>query len=245
MIAELKALPPKQVVIEKVLNKHVEVTGRIGDRVERLMEMYDKNNKWKKMQLAFTMLYYYKNFRYYLKLTHQRKEKVVVNQTLEVYDGTLEVWNYSRTALMNWLFDVFVRSADRAYQRKMNSYILFKCNMEEIREGISDVSTMLITTYSRLKNLVREEMPKIDWERKFVLPEGVPQDLVLNLDPENLQVKDDCELRDKINQWVENTLYYVILRKKYDRIDKDKVFFLFLKKRICCICSDFWQLSIE
>ena len=65
-------------------------------------------------------------------------------------------------------------------------------------------------------------MPQINWEKNYKLPEGVPKDELLNLEPENLNVKDDTMLRDKINQWIENTLYYVILRKKYDRIDKDK-----------------------
>ena len=34
----------------------------------------------------------------------------------------------------------------------------------------------------------------------------MPKDELLNLEPENLNVKDDNMLRDKINQWIENTL---------------------------------------
>jgi hypothetical protein len=47
------------------------------------------------------------------------EEKVLINQKLEVIDGTFEVWVFMREHLVNWLFEIFIRSADRATQRKM------------------------------------------------------------------------------------------------------------------------------
>jgi hypothetical protein len=36
-----------------------------------------------------------------------------------VIDGTFDVWVYLRQCLVDWLFEIFIRSADRASQRKM------------------------------------------------------------------------------------------------------------------------------
>lgn len=42
-----------------------------------------------------------------------------INQRLEVIDGTFDVWIYLRETMVDWLFEIFIRSADRAAQRKM------------------------------------------------------------------------------------------------------------------------------
>lgn len=43
----------------------------------------------------------------------------MINQKLEVFDGTFDVWIYLRESFVDWLFEVFIRSADRASQKKM------------------------------------------------------------------------------------------------------------------------------
>lgn len=92
---------------------------RIAEPLEILMDRYKAYNDKRLKQALMSMLYYHRLFQYYKRLSMQRKERVLVNQKLEVIDGTFQVWDYIRTSLVDWLLEVFVRSADRAQQRKM------------------------------------------------------------------------------------------------------------------------------
>ncbi len=147
----------------------------------------------------------------------------MINQKIEVIDGTFAVWIYLRETFVDWLFEIFVRSADRASQRKMNSYILFKSNMDDIKKGSNDINVMLINVYARLKNLIYDDIPKIVWEQKYEIPNPLPKDKLMQLSPESFKrLKAYQDIRNNINEWVEDTLFAVILRKKYDHSDKDK-----------------------
>ena len=95
--------------------------------------------------------------------------------------------------------------------------------MEDIKGSNTDLSVLLITAYARLKNLVYEDIPKIQWEKKYTLPDNVPKDRLMQLSPEMFKgLKANQDIRDNINEWVEDTLFYVIMRKRNDRADKDK-----------------------
>lgn len=148
---------------------------------------------------------------------------MLINQKLEVIDGTFDVWIYFREAMVDWLFDIFVRSADRAAQRKMNSFVLFKCNMEDLKKGNNDFFVMLMNVYARMKNLIYDDIPKIVWETKYNMPNPLPKDKLMHLSPEEFKkLKANQDIRDNINEWVEDTLFACILRKRYDHSDKDK-----------------------
>ena len=103
----------------------------------------------------------------------------MINQKLEVIDGTFDVWVYLRESMVDWLFEVFVRSADRAAQRKMNSFVLFKCNMDDIKKNTGDSNSLLVNVYARLKNLIYDDIPKIVWEQKYEIPNPLPKDKLL------------------------------------------------------------------
>ena len=96
LIEDLKAMPPQQIRVEVPVERRVTVTSKLGPAIERYLELYNKNKNLQLKEAIFAALYYYKNFRQYLRLSHTRREKVIVNQTLEVYDGTQEVWNFYR-----------------------------------------------------------------------------------------------------------------------------------------------------
>lgn len=119
LIAELKARPPPVVYKTKTQTKIIDKPTRIGPALEKLMNMYKKRCDEKSKRLALNMLYYFRLFNHYRRLAMERKEKVVVNQKLEVIDGTYDVWKFLRESIVGWLLDVFVRSADRAHVRKM------------------------------------------------------------------------------------------------------------------------------
>ena len=118
-IAELLALPPKIKEIKVTKEVIIEKPTRIGPALEKLMDMYKKHSDELKRRLGLNMMYYYRLFKHYRKLALEKKEKVIVNQKLEVIDGTYEVWKFMRQSMVAWLLEVFTRSADRAHIRKM------------------------------------------------------------------------------------------------------------------------------
>ena len=65
-----------------------------------------------------------------------------------------------------------------------NSFVLFKCNLEDLRRTGNDSYVLLYGVYARLKNLIYEDIPKIEWERKYDFPKELPKDRLLALNPE-------------------------------------------------------------
>ena len=89
--------------------------------------------------------------------------------------------------------------------------------MEEIKGSSLDQNIILVSLYARLKNLIYDEIPKLEWEKKYDLPENIPKDKLVKFEPEKIKsLKTNFDVRDNINEWVEDTLFCVILRKKYD-----------------------------
>ena len=48
-------------------------------------------------------------------------------------DGTITVLAFTRTAINNIIFELFVRSLNHSNQRKLNSFIIFILNLKELR----------------------------------------------------------------------------------------------------------------
>ena len=89
--------------------------------------------------------------------------------------------------------------------------------MEEIKSNALDQNVILVSVYARLKNLIYDEIPKLEWDKKYDLPENVPKDKLVSFEPEKIKnLKTNFDIRDNINEWVEDTMFCVILRKKYD-----------------------------
>lgn len=89
--------------------------------------------------------------------------------------------------------------------------------MEEIKEHSLDQNIILVSLYARLKNLIYDEIPKLEWEKKYDLQENIPKEKLIKFEPEKIKsLKTNFDVRDNINEWVEDTLFCVILRKKYD-----------------------------
>jgi len=77
--------------------------------------------------------------------------------------------------------------------------------------------------YSRMKNLVYDDIPKLEWELKYDIPKKYPRHKIMEFEPEKLKnLKKDLVPRDNINQWVEDSIFSTILRKKYDKFNEDK-----------------------
>jgi len=83
------------------------------------MTRFKARHDEEKKRMMLNMLYYFRLFRHYRKLSLERREKVIVTQKLEVIDGTFSIWIWLRENLVGWLLEIFVRSTDRAHKRKM------------------------------------------------------------------------------------------------------------------------------
>lgn len=118
IIKELRARPPKIVERDKIITKKIEIPVRVGTRLEKLMNMYKFNHDKIVKRLTLDLLYYQRLFNKYRRISKENKEKIFINQKLEVVDGTYEVWDYMRSRMVKWLFEIFLRSVERASGRK-------------------------------------------------------------------------------------------------------------------------------
>lgn len=183
-VQDLKSRPVRTVIKEKKIEVIKEVTASIAVPVEKLMDMYKKRKDQETLRAYLTALYYFRLFNKYRSLLKEKREKVLINQKLEVVDGTFEVWVSMRQNMVDWLMDVFVRSADRAHTRKMNSFVLFKCNMQDIKNQAMNQNILLAIVFARLKNLIYDDIPRIDWEVKYQIPKDIPKEELMRFEPE-------------------------------------------------------------
>lgn len=68
LIAELKSMPPRIVIQDKLITKEIEIPSRIGDRADKLFDIYKRHADELAKRLAQDMLYYYGLFRKYERL---------------------------------------------------------------------------------------------------------------------------------------------------------------------------------
>ena len=72
-MAELKAMPPRIVFQDKTMTKEIEIPSRIGERADKLFNIYKKKADALAKRLAQDMLYYYGLFRKYEKLAKLKR----------------------------------------------------------------------------------------------------------------------------------------------------------------------------
>lgn len=62
-------------------------------------------------------------------------------------DNPLFVYSYIRERLVEWLFEIFCRSADGTSNKKKNSFLIFKINMEDIASTERQFLNLILPTY--------------------------------------------------------------------------------------------------
>lgn len=155
---------------------------------------------------------------------------MLVAQKLEIIDGTFGVWNDFSRQLVAWVFDIFRLSADSAFTKKLNSFVLFKNSMIDIKKR-GDYFIIVSGIWFRLKNLVYEELPKFRIKRAEVDPEANQNDINNPIDfmIEFETVKGTRTIvPNTIEDWVMRTLTETIKKHKASkRSDDDYLLFLF------------------
>ena len=86
--------------------------------------------------------------------------KTKVRETLEVIDGTTSIYSDLQSKISLDFYALFVKSTDKGFRKKQNSFILFKNNLETVFRHRQGLFT-LANCYFRLKNLVQEQLPKL------------------------------------------------------------------------------------
>ena len=243
-INELESRPPKTVIKERIVVKIERITPpSIAPRLELLFDKYKSYRDDLSNRLVFTCLKMNAAASKFKRLGEQRKDKVMVNQKLEIVDGTYEVFKYMRSTISKWMMSLFSDAMSKANQRHMNSFKLFQVGLiKQKKQGF--YSGIMVATYARLKNLIQDDIPSIKWEEKYSymgkeLHHTEKMDLK-NFDLEKVKLLrletdkgdvDDENAKNKLNeleQWVEDTLFCVVIKRRYGDWSRDQnTLFLF------------------
>jgi len=70
-------------------------------------------------------------------------------------DGIISVYHDVRRGITDYLFEIFVRSANHAHQKKVNSLILFIINIKELKEHNLRVFMIALDTFMRIREIVK------------------------------------------------------------------------------------------
>jgi hypothetical protein len=230
--------------------KQPEITeAAVNELAKAKLKAYLKRNgtsdRLEKKRWLFTAWTYFSRYQKARKTLHyvlqqadtaKQGEKVMVNQKLEVYDGTFDVWTSIRKALVDWAFTIFQASNELAVNRMRyffhyarTSYSAFRTQIEETLQAASATPIgLLMSTYSRLKNLVRDEIPQMDLGWKLQSKDDHTNHA--SFEPEHMQrvIKFDFETSERANQWVQDTLRFILDKKRLERNDPSKeVLYLF------------------
>ena len=239
-LAELNSRPPKTVIKEKIVTKVERITPPpMGPRLELLFNKYKSYRDDLVREMTFRTLKMNMLYQKYKRMYENRKEKVIVNQKLEIVDGTFQVFEYMRGTVVKWILDIFVCAMNKANTRHMNSFKLFQGSLTKAKK--QDIQNMIImTAYARLKNLIQDEIPSIRWEKKYsYMNKELDKKQISNLNNFNIEKvkqlrKSESNSRvgetevSELEEWVEDTLFCVVVKRRYGDWSRDQnVLFLF------------------
>lgn len=84
---------------------------------------------------------------------------IKVSEDRALLDGVIGLIHYLRESVCDVIFEVFVRSANAAHTRKVNSLIIFSINLKELKE--KNMRGLLITLflYKKFKSIIKMYYP--------------------------------------------------------------------------------------
>jgi preprotein translocase subunit YajC len=151
---------------------------------------------------------------------------VQLKETLEVIDGTLLIFSDLQSQMSKDFYSLFVKSTDTAFIKKQNSFVLFKTNLNLAHKDKKTLFT-LANCYFRLKNLVHDQLPEIQFLSEIErdgdlvrLKELEKEQKVLNM-TQNLrnlekiidQGGQDGQIENKdVDKWVQQSIADCVLK---------------------------------
>jgi len=132
-----------------------------------------------------------------------------------------------RGSIVDIVFEMFVRSANHAYQKKIKSLIIFIVNVNELKEKNQALLIKWADVFFQIKNLVKINAPKRDKIANNSLSKNA-------LKSSSKTKSVDIEFRDNTNSWIETTLNQIKKKKAYDgKTDKKNMEMLYLFRLLC------------
>lgn len=115
----LKSQPPRLEIREKIIKEVEQLPApRIGRNMEILFDRYKSKQDSKIKALIFNTLFYHKEMQKMVKERIEQRKKVLINQKLEVIDGTYQVWEYTRRSIVAWFLEIFCICTEKATTKK-------------------------------------------------------------------------------------------------------------------------------
>jgi len=132
-------------------------------------------------------------------------------------EGFISVYHDVRRGIVDYIFEVFIRSANHAHQKKVNSLILFIINIKELKEHNVGVFLLLLDTFMRIRDLVKHRVKG-----------EMTSTYAINAKSPDKRKTVDAEFRDMTNSWIQDTLQNVKRRRGYDKHDVQNMEYLYL-----------------
>lgn len=200
---------------EELVGKHRE----IGEKLVNEMELQKKRMMFEIIALNAK---HKKEIAKLEKESQKMSEKILVSQKLEIVDGTFAVFNDFRRSFVDLLFDMFVAATEKARQKQLNSFGVFKEKLVEAKKATLGFE-VIGGFWFRLKNLLEEELPKLKITKKGKIGKEESESGQLE-DKDNVKV----EVGKGFEEWViENLVESVQKHKTSRKTEEDLVLFVF------------------
>ncbi|CAD8055599.1 unnamed protein product [Paramecium sonneborni] len=130
---------------------------------------------------------------------------VKISEDKNLLDGILALMHYMRESVTDIIFEIFVRSANQAFNRKQSSAILFSINTKELKNRNVRGFLIVLYLYRKMKKFIKIYFP---YYGKLILNDHMAR-IALGEDEYNLS-----ERRDGTNLWLEECLGKLSLQKR-------------------------------
>jgi uncharacterized coiled-coil protein SlyX len=206
------------------------------DRLERVLIFAQRQFEKKLKPLYYTIW----KLLFYIDFLEKQKQKPVVERALKaappqeiivpvIDDGLIGVYHDIRRGIVDYLFEIFVRSANHAHQKKVNSLILFIINIKELKEHNLRIFLIVLDTFMRVRQVVKIHCKKSHKhiEADYGLSASKSRIKSPVRSPDNRKAV-DVEFRDMTNSWLQDSMTNIKKRRGYDRNNPNNMEYLYL-----------------
>ncbi|CAD8131879.1 unnamed protein product [Paramecium octaurelia] len=130
---------------------------------------------------------------------------VKISEDKNLLDGMLALMHYMRESVTDIIFEIFVRSANQAFNRKQSSAILFSINAKELKNRNVRGFLVVLYLYRKMKSFIKIYFP---YYGKLILNDHMAR-IALGEDQFSLS-----ERRDNTNLWLEECLGQLATQKR-------------------------------
>ncbi|CAD8150450.1 unnamed protein product [Paramecium pentaurelia] len=130
---------------------------------------------------------------------------VKISEDKNLLDGILALMHYMRESIADIIFEIFVRSANQAFNRKQSSAILFSINTKELKNRNVRGFLIVLYLYRKMKKFIKIYFP---YYGKLILNDHMAR-IALGEDEYHLS-----ERRDNTNLWLEECLAKLSVQKR-------------------------------